>query len=75
MAKKLDIIEIEYSELASIPKIFKNFKLGMKIRTNPVDMEQDKMLLVATVRSGLQEIIAESKRENEEKRRKRGKNV
>ena len=68
MKKKLDVIEIEYHELSSIFKIFKNFKFGLRIKTTAEDYEEDKKNLVIEVRKSLNEIIAFSKKQKDDEK-------
>jgi hypothetical protein len=60
--KKLDVMEIEYHELSSIFKIFKNFKFGLRVRTTPETYEEDWKNLVIEVKTRLNDIIGMSKK-------------
>jgi len=59
MPKKLDITEIEYSELSSLK--FSNFKFGLRIRTTPETYEEDFAAVVAEVKSRLHMITEQAK--------------
>jgi hypothetical protein len=56
---KMEIKEIEYSELGSTA--FRNFKVGIKIATNSQDYQKDLAWLVGEVKQRLNEIISISK--------------
>ena len=59
----MEITEIEYQELASIPvkNRFKNKRFGIRIKTTPQNYEQDFVDLVIEVKKKLQQIIDEEK--------------
>ena len=59
MPKKLDVIEIEYSELSSLK--FSNFKFGLRIRTTPQTYDEDFATLVAEVKTRLHMITEQAK--------------
>lgn len=64
----LDIIEAEYHELASIFKIFKNFRYGLRIRTTKENYKEDYRNLVIEVKTRLNDIILQSKKQREMER-------
>ena len=55
----MNIIEIEYQELNSTP--YKNYRYGIKIKTNDKDYENDFINMIAEVKTKLHNIIELSK--------------
>lgn len=56
----LKVMEVEYSELASTA--YKNYKVGIKIQTDPINYQQDFAILVAEVKSKLNTLVDMNKK-------------
>jgi hypothetical protein len=66
--KELDVLEIEYSELATLQP-YSNSKFGIRIKTTPATYEQDMLNLIIEVKTRLNKIITERRKEIEEEKK------